>query len=1178
MSRAFTIRTDGEVVKLHTSNTAIKNNPIRGGVEILKWDFELNQPYRKQGDATLAGAKLDIWNRNSNAVRVNGKLCAPNTIVYTMTTNDDGYAGAANDFLPYGHYEIIESTPPTGFLNTGKIKQEFDIRENGVIVSLKTNAAVIKNHPIRGGVRVEKFDNEIDKNGAQGGATLAGAEFEIVNRSAESVLVGGVLYAPGAVVHTMATNAAGVAATANDLLPYGIYQIREIAPPDGYQPRGIMIRTFTIRTNGTIVNMNTPDTAIKNDPIRGDLKGIKISDGDHNRLVGVPFEIKSKTTGESHIIVTDQNGVLNTASEWTPHSQNTNRGKTDSDGIWFGDINTLDDGLGALLYDTYSITELPCDANKGLILLAFDVSIYRNNTILDLGTLVDPYYPRPAIFTSAIDRSTTDNVAYTSDYTSILDTVGYVELSPYEPYILKGVIMDKATGAPVLIDGEPITAKREFKTGKADGEGHANGTLSMEFLFDSRSLRGKEIVVFQSLEYQGVEIASHEDINAAAQTIQFLDPQISTSATGGGGGKALLPNPASVIVDTVTYDNLLTFHEYTLRGMLMDKATGKPLLVNGKTVTAEKKIKPKTSSGSTEMKFVLDATTLAGRSVVVFETLLEYDVEIAAHADINDEGQTVAFLDPSMNTIATGDNGGKELPVTEDSVIIDTVSYENLAPNEEYTLLGTLMGKASGESLTVEGKPVTAETTFTPPEPSGSITVEFSMNSTALAGREVVIFESLYHDGVELVTHADFENTDQTVAFLTPLIGTSAAGANGEKELYVTGETTIIDTVTYQSIAPNTEYTVRGILMDKETAEPLRVDGKEITAEKTFKPDLEIGSTGIEFSLNATALAGRSVVVFETLYLGDVELAAHADINDEEQTVTFKEPQISTSAAGTDGEKELFVSDKTKIVDTISYENLAPNAKYILRGALMNPVNGEPITAGGTPVTAETTFTPPEPSGSATVEFSINSSALAGRSVVVFETLYLGGAELAAHADINDEGQTVAFKEPSISTSATGTDGTKELPVAKQSIIMDTVTYNNLAPGTKHTLRGALMDMETEQPYTVNGQPITVEKTFTPTEPSGSVEMEFSLNTAAIEGRSAVVFETLYIDDVEIASHADITDKAQTVTFVAPTKVVTAAPQTGDGGLPVWTFVLIAGVAAAVILVVYRWRKGYMRR
>jgi hypothetical protein len=708
LRQTFRITSHGVVVSLKTSATVIKNNVIRGGVEIEKWDIERNTRTLKQGDATLAGAVFEIWNRSPRSVVVNGREIAPNQVAHTLVTDANGWAGTANDLLPYGSYEIIEKTPPTGYLNTGVIRHSFQIRENGAVVSLKTEESVIRNDIIRGGVRVEKWDNEIDEHRPQGGATFEGAVFEIVNRSMDAVLVLDKLYNVGEVVYTFSTDATGSALTPSDLLPYGTYEVRELSPPTGYLATGVLSRTFTIREHGRVVELNTSDTAIKNDPIRGDLRGVKISDGDAKRLAYVPFAITSKTTGESHVIVTDQNGEFSTASSWNPHSQNTNRGESDRDGVWFGELRVLNDGLGALLYDTYLLEELPSESNKGYELLTFEVSVYRHDTVVDLGTLTDDHIPVPEIFTTAMDKETMSAFAYVSETTTILDTVYYSGLTVGKTYTLKGVLMDKATGEPLLVGGKTVTAEREF-IATADA-----GSVPVDFTFDSVVLAGKSVVVFESLEFESAEIAVHADIEDEGQTVTFMGPKIGTSAAGSDGGKVLDIGAKVTLTDTVSYESLIAGETYTVKGVLMDKAAGKPLLIDGKPVTAETEFKASAESGTVKVVFTFSSATLAGKTVVVFESLAYGGREIAVHADIEDEGQTVTFREPKIGTTATGTDGNKTLPLAETVTIVDTVAYENLVPGEKYIVKGTFMDKVSGKPMTTSGKPVTAEVSFTP--------------------------------------------------------------------------------------------------------------------------------------------------------------------------------------------------------------------------------------------------------------------------------------------------------------------------------------------------------------------------------------------------------------------------------------------------------------------------------
>lgn len=872
----------------------IRESIIRGGVSIQKWDNELdgNTP---QGDGTLENAVLEIINRNAESVTVNGKSYASGEVVYTMQTDETGSASTANDLLPYGKYEVreAENGQPEGYLHKGALSRIFEIRENGKMVSLNTSGTAIKNDVIRGGVRIEKWDAEIDENKPQGGGTLAGAVFEIINRSKAGVLVNGTLYKPGEVVYTMTTGETGAASTANNLLPYGTYEVREIAPPDeGYLHTGVLVRTFTIRENGEIVNLNTADTAIKNEPVRGDLKGVKIADGTAQRLANIPFKITSLTTGESHTIITDRNGQFDTSSAWNPHSQNTNRGTTDRDGIWFGDIDTLDDSVGALLYDDYLIEEQRCGANKDMELLSFEVSIYRHNTTIDLGTLTDDYGKQPEIFTTAADAETMLQDAYVSEQTTLQDTVYYSGLSVGKIYTAKGVLMDKETGQPLLIGGEEITAETVFRATAPEG------TVTNEFTFNSFDLAGKSVVVFETLKLDGKVVAEHKDIADENQTILFRKPEIGTNAAGPEGEKELDVLPEVTLVDTVAYHGLIPGETYTLQGVLMDKETGEPFLADDEPITAQTEFIPETEDGTIEVIFTFNSVPLKGKTAVVFESLQYKGREIAAHADIGDKGQTVKFKSPVITTFAAEENGSKELLISDETSVRDIVTYENLAAGVEYTLKGVLIDKETREPLLIDGKEIAAETSFTPSAGSGSVSLLFPFNSLTLPGKELVVFQEIYLDEDLIAQHTELESAEQSVRFLTPEIGTELAGQDGGKEIAVSEEISLVDTVSYQNLMPGKEYVLKGILMDQETEQPILVNGKEITAETVFTPEEAAGTAKVIFTFPAIDLTGKTLVAFEYLECGGTEIAVHTDINDEAQTVTLLPPPENPPKTG----------------------------------------------------------------------------------------------------------------------------------------------------------------------------------------------------------------------------------------------------------------------------------------
>ena len=357
-------------------------------------------------------------------------------------------------------------------------------------------------------------------------------------------------------------------------------------------------------------------------------------------------------------------------------------------------------------------------------------------------------------------------------------------------------------------------------------------------------------------------------------------------------------------------------------------------------------------------------------------------------------------------------------------------------------------------------------------------------------------------------------------------IGTKAT-VEGEKEVDPLDKVTLTDTVSYTGLVPGKEYKVTGVLMDKETGEKLLVDGKGITAETVFVPETKNGSVDVTFIFDATGLHGKEIVVFEDLYRENIKVAAHADITDDDQTIKVKTPEIGTTASF-EGEKEIDPLDKVTLTDTVSYKDLTPGKEYRVTGVLMDKSNGKELLINGEKVTAEATFVATEASGSVDVTFIFDATGLHGKEVVVFEDLYRENMLLATHADINDEGQTVKIKNPEIGTKATA-DGKKEI-TADKITITDVVSYTDLTPGKEYKLTGVLMNKATNDKLLIDGKEITAEATFTPKATTGEVEMTFTFDARELTAETeVVVFETLYRDKLEFATHADITDGDQTV-------------------------------------------------
>lgn len=242
-----------------------------------------------------------------------------------------------------------------------------------------------------------------------------------------------------------------------------------------------------------------------------------------------------------------------------------------------------------------------------------------------------------------------------------------------------------------------------------------------------------------------------------------------------------------------------------------------------------------------------------------------------------------------------------------------------------------------------------------------------------------------------------------------PELGTTAT-IDGKKEVGATEVFTLEDVVEYKHLVPGKEYTVKGVLMDKATGEPLLIDEKEIRSENTLTPDEPSGSVTVEFTFDARYIKkDTDIVVFESLYSEDKELAVHADIEDEGQTVTVKIPKIGTKAS-IGGKKEFTANGDITIDDVVSYKNLTVGKEYTISGVLMDKATGKAFLVDGEEIRSEVTFAPETADGEVTVSFTFDGSVITkDTEIVVFETLYRDETEIAVHADIDDKNQTVTI-------------------------------------------------------------------------------------------------------------------------------------------------------------------------
>ena len=1312
----------------------------RGGVSVQKLDSETGKT--PQGGASLEGIAFSIINDNENAVKVDGKTYAKGETVKVITTDAKGFATTDADTLPYGDYIIRETKTNGSYLNTSA-EMRVQVREDGKVYSFSAEDDVE-----RGGVRLVKTDSETGSD-PQNGLSFDGTQFELKSLNDNPIIVDGKTYAKNQVIDTLVIKD-GQAVTDPHMLPYGTYSVQEVKAPEGYLLDDT-VHEFRIVDDGVLVNPIDHDGSIENQIMRSDLEFTKKGEDGQDRLAGVAFKLTSEATGESHVVVTDENGYFSSASSWNKHTHDTNGndwalkadGVIDSSkldataGVWFGDAEA-DDSKGALPYGTYAIEELRCTANEGYQLIETTVIVSRDGKVYDFGTLTDV---KASITTKAYDPMDGDSLVGMGEV-KVSDKVTYANLFPNRDYKLTAELHDSATG-DVLLDasGHPITVEKRFTAQSP------TGFEVVEFTIDTIELGGKTVTVYERLYDEGGSlIAEHADKSDVNQQVTVIEPEIGTTAVDAhDGDKSVATDDKATVTDRVAYKNLVPGKEYTLSGTLHVRKTdgegnitGEPLKVDGKPVKAETVFTPDAPEGTVDVTFTFDSLALKDKTkLVAFESLEHDGHELATHADIEDEGQTVTIRNPRISTTALdGIDDDKNIVTDDETVIIDTVSHENLVPGREYTIKGSVQvkgekdGEAVAKPLEVGGKPVKAETTFTPEKSDGTANVTFRFSSRDIEpGTELVMFESLERGGNVLATHEDIGDVNQTVTVTAPAISTSARDAiDGDKDVVVDDVTTVIDTVEYRNLVPGKEYTLNGKLHSKSNGKPLMVGDKPVTGQTTFTPEKADGKVEVTFTFDSTGIPqDTEMVAFESLEKNGVELVAHADIEDGKQTTTAHVTGISTTATdGLDGDKNVIADAETTITDDVAYENALTGIGYTMTGILMDAETGLPILTGdgsekyteadvaafmqqlldvlglsaqdedegiadivvsdetaedgsvkksqtvrvhadGTFEVIDTTyetdedgltsatvdasgkvgydaltdeqkkaisdvavlkdsgivlnysatgelpvsidmdalgkfiadnedlishlvyqtaeFTPEKYDGTVTMDFHFNANDVIDRlggetkDIVVFEVMSKNAVAdeegsapviVASECDLDSEEQTVNLVPTVIGTTATDkSDGDHTLMAGKDAVITDRVTYEGLIPGKEYTLKATLMDKKTGEMLSINDQHVTAELKFTPNSQNGTIDIDLGkFDASSLDGHDLVVFEELYkqteqgneATEVLVAEHKDIDDEGQTVT-------VTTTPPGGFFGKTGGNdFFIVVSIAALAVL------------
>lgn len=1193
---------------------------------------------------SLAGAEYGVYTDSNCSNKV-----------ATLTTNVSGNANIVS--LNPGRYYVKETKAPKGYFTDSQVYTA-DVsganRESSPVkLSVSDNPA---NDPMA--MLLGKYDGQKTYNGAgnlpQGSATLAGAEFTVDYyatldyKSYDDLKNADVKPTRS---WTFKTNENGIANFKADdfvsgdafyynsnndpCIPRGTVVIRETKAPTGYvKSDDVSFQKIQENpTTGAVRTYNVPEVAEQ--VYRSDIEFTKKADNGSEHLAGVPFKVTSLTTGESHIAVTDENGYFSSASSWNAHDSNTNANdwaltasdtidstKLDANaGFWFGNNSALDGNgttstsdavkadnkLGALPFDTYSIEELRCSANEGYALINTTVTVTRDAKTIDLGTFDDP---EPEIHTTAYDASDSDHYVGVGTV-KISDKVEYSHLVAGKTYTVIGELHDAATGDAVTVNGQAITAEKTFTAEDSAG------SVTLDYAFDSYDLKGKTLVVYETLtDAKGAKLAEHRNKSDVSQQVTVLTPKLSTSAVGDAdNSKSVTAEGDVTVTDYVRYTGLTAGQTYTLTGTLMDKSTKKAFVdADGNPVTATAEFTAEAESGTATVTFTFNASSIkTGTKLIVFETLSTNGIEIADHKDINDIDQTVTVKAPVIGTTAVDAADGDKTVTGEENVAVrDTVHYNNVTPGKTYKVIGTLYEKVLDKNGKVtkkvfkdkDGTPVTAEANFTAEDSYGNVDVTFYFDGSSLKeGTSLVAFESLSYNDNEIASHADVNDSGQTVIITKPKLSTTATDAlDGDKNLIGEDNATIVDTVHYMNVTPGKTYKVSGTLYEKVTDKDGKVtkkqlldaDGNPVTAETEFVPEDTYGTVDVTFTFDGSLLKDNTpVVAFESLSYKDKEIASHSDIEDEDQTVTMHTSEIGTTATDKlDGDKTVIADAESTVTDKVEYDHVLTGKAYTMAGILMDAKTGLPVLTGeGAKKYTEDDLTKFTSGLMSVLGFQSNTY-----SIKVKDKDWGNGAAIVKNADgsytydasertENEDGtwtvktdtQTLTEQEDGTwkltglegSGSATADGGTSFVRNIEETYKADEVevTDNGIDWSNAKKLPTASIDLAKVKAYAEENKDLLsclVYKTaeFTPEKESGSIDMDYTFNSNDVidrlsgETKNLVVFEVMFKGSIEnasdetpvsiVASECDKDNEGQTVKL-APSTIGTTATDKSDG-------------------------------
>lgn len=605
------INTDGKTYKF-----LINNKNFESYLKVVKLDKETGKriPYE--------GAAFEIYDSDNH--RVTMQYTYPQvTSIHTFYTNKEGYL-ITPEKLPYGDYTLKEVQAPYGYVLDDtpipfSITQENSSTDTGVTV-VKVKA---KDMAQKGVINITKtgevFSSVEENNGVYtpkySVGNLKGAVFEVYTAEDITTLDGTVRYEQGTLVDTITTDDDGVAKSKE--LYLGKYTVIEKTAPNGYVHNAAKYDA-ELTYAGQNVSVTSTDISVYNDRQKVSVSLKKIMANDKTFGIGNNGEITSVRFG----IYADED-IKASNGDVIPKDAL----------ITFANC----DKNGSIVFD--------CDLPVGFKWYAKEIATDAHYILSDTKYEFDTEYQGQDI--KVIDIKINNDKAIENNL--IYGSVKGLKVDRETQEVIKG-----ATFGLFKSDTTELTEENAILTAVTDENG----------IFTFSNIPYGEYLIKELKPADGyldnedvftVTIKNNEQV-VELTAINDKVPELKTTATV-NGKKEVIAKGEITIKDTVEYKHLVPNTEYVIKGTLMDKATGKPFKVKGKEITSTVKFVPDKADGKVEVTFTFDGSAIKkDTELVVFETLYRDGVELTAHADIDDKGQTVTVKPYIHHNPKTGDD------------------------------------------------------------------------------------------------------------------------------------------------------------------------------------------------------------------------------------------------------------------------------------------------------------------------------------------------------------------------------------------------------------------------------------------------------------------------------------------------------------------------------------------